>query len=839
MDFWNRIKYLLQGEELPPCIDPAVYEQAADTVNRLFEEAVRANATLRRYVLPAATSLDGFQEIKESAGNFRVAGAYHCMARLRRTSNGEYTERKWFIQLAAHLLRHWRTPDAESLIALALRHAVIAHYDTVPVAEAILHTIEQYAAQNELTPALRDALEKFEQHSPFSQYTTIKQKRLFHNKLQHLLQGQNVGMSTPFLQQHELGRQLNRYLQGEPADQRNRWTEWLQTCETAGTKSKPAEKWLRQSRETLHPVPEDKQAAILLRVLEDTASYLQGLHKQENLSKYAPDWAPVPDWVSAFAWYAGANLSDHAEIRAAMEQVANLGSKKYPNVGALASKVGNACLRACTLMPGINGVSTLLRFKARAANRNVLNLIETLLDETARRQGISRQDIEDLGVDTFDLNARQEYIETLGEYSARLAICDQAQAVLEWRKPDGSPLKSAPAAVRENHKAALKRLQIRLKELQATLSAQTTRIENSYLEQRSWPYPQFMERFVQHPVLQTLAARLIWSFEQNGRSASAIWHDGQWRTPWGALPFAPGEGTTVHLWHPLGQELQQALDWRDWLQQHRITQPFKQAYREIYVVTPPELNTLSYSNRFAAHVLRQHQFTALCKQRGWQYHLQGAWDSHNTPRRDLLNWNYRVEFWVEASWDNALTSDAGIFLYVHTDQVRFYHRGELVNLPEVPSLLFSEIMRDVDLFVGVCSIGNDPEWQDSGDNRFQAYWNRYAFEDELSVSGEMRKAALERLIPRLKIADKCRFEGKFLYVQGTRHTYKIHCGSGNILMSPHNQYLCIVPGASSGAGDQKLYLPFEGDRMLSIIISKALLLANDDKITDRTILRQL
>jgi hypothetical protein len=34
-------------------------------------------------------------------------------------------------------------------------------------------------------------------------------------------------------------------------------------------------------------------------------------------------------------------------------------------------------------------------------------------------------------------------------------------------------------------------------------------------------------------------------------------------------------------------------------------------------------------------------------------------------------------------------------------------------------------------------------------------------------------------------------------------------------------------------------LPFEGDQVLSVIVSKVLLLAADDKITDPTILQQL
>jgi hypothetical protein len=39
--------------------------------------------------------------------------------------------------------------------------------------------------------------------------------------------------------------------------------------------------------------------------------------------------------------------------------------------------------------------------------------------------------------------------------------------------------------------------------------------------------------------------------------------------------------------------------------------------------------------------------------------------------------------------------------------------------------------------------------------------------------------------------------------------------------------------------EQNVFLPFEGDATLSIILSKAFLLAQDTKITDPTILRQI
>jgi hypothetical protein len=48
-----------------------------------------------------------------------------------------------------------------------------------------------------------------------------------------------------------------------------------------------------------------------------------------------------------------------------------------------------------------------------------------------------------------------------------------------------------------------------------------------------------------------------------------------------------------------------------------------------------------------------------------------------------------------------------------------------------------------------------------------------------------------------------------------------------------------VPDRSLKETNTNLFLPFEGDNGLSIILSKALLLANDDKITDSTITSQI
>jgi hypothetical protein len=217
--------------------------------------------------------------------------------------------------------------------------------------------------------------------------------------------------------------------------------------------------------------------------------------------------------------------------------------------------------------------------------------------------------------------------------------------------------------------------------------------------------------------------------------------------------------------------------------------------------------------------------------------LQGNFDSHNVPTRALDWLGLTVEYWVDAVPEDR---DVAIFAHVTTDQVRFVDRaGAALPLSTVEPIVFSELMRDVDLFVAVASVGNDPNWADGGARPFAGYWREYAF-GELSTTAQTRHDVLEALLPKLKIVDKCSLTDRFLVVRGTRRTYKIHLGSANIMMEPNDQYLCIVPDRSTSARHvPKVYLPFEGDTTLSLIISKAFMLADDQKITDSSILHQI
>ncbi len=521
--------------------------------------------------------------------------------------------------------------------------------------------------------------------------------------------------------------------------------------------------------------------------------------------------------------------------------------QKIREIGPRCPKVGNACLLSLSTLATIPAVAQLGRLKARAKHVSTRKQIEKAYLRAAEIAGMTPNDLIEIAVPDFGMQTPGVFQELIGDFTAQIRLHTNRKPELTWLKSDGKTQKSVPTAVKNEHGAALKMLKGKVKEIETLMPSIRSRVEQLFLSQRTWKLKEFRQRFLEHPVVAVVARKLIWNLTTGAQAMVTIWHAGRFVKADGTPIQNVDESAEVSIWHPIEASVHEVLQWRTWLVENQVCQPFKQAHREIYVLTDAERQTATYTNRFAAHIIRQHQMSALCAERGWRYGLQGEWDSWNAPFIDLPQHGVRAEFIVEPL--DGLNDVTQSFVYTHlsTNHVRFSAldgNGECrLNVPllleDIPPRVFSEVMRDVDLFIGVTSIGNDPDWQESGEPAYTDYWQQYSF-GKLSDLAKTRKEIIESALPRLKLSERCQIDGRFLVVRGNIREYKIHFGTGNVLMSPNDQYLCIVQKRSGGAKrTDNIFLPFDGDNTLSLILSKAFLLIDDDKIKDATIANQI
>jgi hypothetical protein len=658
---------------------------------------------------------------------------------------------------------------------------------------------------------------------------TTAQNRQFQLKLQDLLSRRQQQFRCPLLPDAWASPILEE-LGTLPAEERDPWLALLNHCARA-TMSTPSSSWLELAQSLMAALESDTFTGTIHRWIS-FFSDKKGERMDGNNS----------DILRGLLWLC-IGSTDRA-LATILADVAIEGYRKLPGQGPRCPKVGDAAVTSLEGMRGRDAIGQLERVRGNVKQPSYQAKIGRVLDAVAQREQMTRIDLEELMVPTFDLHDGQLQV-PVGTWIAQLTV--RGRGVQQrWIDPEGNQLNNLPASVKRGAKEELKALTRLVADIEHLLSDQRLRLERMYLNERHWTLEDWRERYLDHPLLCVLVRRLIWLVRSDSRSWQVIWHNGALVDVETQPVELPGDAE-VTLWHPLMSNAQEVQRWCIWLETQRVSQPFKQAHREIYPLTEAERANGRISERFSGHFIRQHQLNALARARGWQFSLHSDFSgaiSDDPVTLQLPHLGIRAEFAVHRLPDE----DESISRYLTTSQVRFpllhltpnryYHIMQLQPLEQMPPLVFSEVMRDIDLFVSVTSAGADPhEYAYQGP--LQEYWQAYN-QEELSLSARGRKQILERLVPMLEIGERCSLEDRFLRVRGDLCTYHIHLGSGNILMEPGQQYLCIVFDAKAQESTEgQFFLPFEGDSLLALILSKAFLLAADTQIKDKSILSQI
>ncbi|MFA1538967.1 DUF4132 domain-containing protein [Actinomadura monticuli] len=353
----------------------------------------------------------------------------------------------------------------------------------------------------------------------------------------------------------------------------------------------------------------------------------------------------------------------------------------------------------------------------------------------AARRGVTPAQLVERGVPAHGLGRDGSLARDVGAYQAVLVIEDPLTVRLTFTGADGSPLRTVPGALKVPFAAEIKELKSLVKQVRATLAAERTRVEALMAVERTWPFAEWCRHYRDHPVTGMVARGLIWEFEgPDGRWHAATPAEDVLVTVDGrALPVPSGDAR-VRLWHPARVFPGAVRAWRGFVIGNRMTQPFKQAFRETYRPAPACAEPGPGRGGFDGELRR--------------VFAEGAW-------RVSHHGGTRFERKVAGRWREVPPAD-------------------------VPPLVFSEGAREVDLFLRVTSI--------TGEEPF----------GELSAAAAIRADVLRRVLPGTKIAGRCSVDGRFLVVRGELRTYKIHLGSAGVLMEPGNERLRVEPPRRPG-----------------------------------------
>ena len=268
---------------------------------------------------------------------------------------------------------------------------------------------------------------------------------------------------------------------------------------------------------------------------------------------------------------------------------------------------------------------------------------------------------------------------------------------------------------------------------------------------------------------------------------------------WDGSVSSLDEERKVRIAHPL--DLYRARVWHQYqkaLFDRQIRQPFKQVFRELYVKLPEEA-CLSASRMFAGNQIQPQKTVGCLKGRRW------IADYEEGLQKIYYKENIIARIYALADWFSPSDVEAPTLEWVEFSNRKTF---EPLTIEQVPDLIYSEVMRDVDLAVSVAHAGGvDPETSHS--------------------TIEMRRAIVEFNLPLFKIKNVTLKDSHAL-IQGAKGSYSVHLGSG-VIHQEGGAMLNILPVHSQKRG--KLFLPFvDEDPKTAEIMSKIVLLAEDKKI---------
>lgn len=424
------------------------------------------------------------------------------------------------------------------------------------------------------------------------------------------------------------------------------------------------------------------------------------------------------------------------------------------------------------------------------------------LTNLARNAGFSDVNRLIWNMETAKIQSILSYLEpkAIDEVEVKLTIDELGQADVLCIKA-GKALKSIPAKLKKNEYI------LEINQSKKSLKDQYVRARKSFeeaMENGEGFKGEELMKLCKNPVLKPIIKNLLFKAGTFiGYLTEDILVDYKNNT------YKLKEDDEVIIAHPI--HLYEAKVWQEYQKDifaKKIVQPFKQVFRELYLPNSDELKEQTLSRRYAGHQVQPKKTLALLKTRGWM-----ASDEEGLQKVYYKD-NIIATIYAQADWFSPADIEAPVLEFVRFEDRKTYKH---LNLAHMSKLIFSEVMRDLDLVVSVAHVGGvDPE-------------------ASLSTI-EIRTAIVEEILKLMKLSN-VKLKGSHAYITRAHGEYTVHLGSGVVhKMGSGSINIVSVPSGHRG----KLFLPFiDSDPRSVEIITKITLFAEDSRIKDPSILEQI
>lgn len=452
--------------------------------------------------------------------------------------------------------------------------------------------------------------------------------------------------------------------------------------------------------------------------------------------------------------------------------------------------------------------------------------VEMALKNLATAAGYSDVTRLTLAMETQLVLANAHYLEgiSVGDYCFRTVIDGQGSAELEITK-GGKKQKAVPAALKKNEDV------LEISEFKKKLKQQYSRtvkmFEQGMEDSETYSFKEICNLRA-NPVTKAIVERLVWVSGQGigllvdgglldvsglaeaAGGAASIGDTGSQSGTGTLIPLA--DDVPIRVAHPW--DLYQSGKWTafqqyffDLCRSENVKQPFKQVFRELYVKLSEEKEK-DVSLMFAGNQIQPQKTAACLKGRRW------IADVEEGLQKIFYKENIIAGIYALADWFSPADVEAPTLEYVVFTNRKTFER---MKISEVPDIIYSEVMRDVDLAVSAAHAGGvDPETSHS--------------------TVEMRRVIAQFNLELFGLKNVT-FEKNHAIIKGDRASYSIYLGSGVIHQLGSHQ-INVLPVHSQSRG--KIFLPFlDEDPKTAEIMSKILLFAQDKKIKDPYILDQI